>query len=46
MHSPSFQVSGVEVPKLRACCSQLANVMVAVCGPEFTLGSATYLMAR
>ena len=48
MHTLSLcvQVSGADVPSMGAYCARLANALVAVSGPEFTLGSAQYRMGR
>ncbi len=40
------QSSGFEIPALRPACARLANSMVGVLGPEFTLGSSYYRMAK
>ena len=41
-----FQVSSYEHPGLKPAAARLANSMVAVLGPEFTLGSVAYRMTR
>ncbi|GAX74410.1 hypothetical protein CEUSTIGMA_g1858.t1 [Chlamydomonas eustigma] len=41
-----LMVSGVDSPGMNMFCARLANALVAVAGPEFSLGSAQYRMGR
>lgn len=40
------QVSSYEATGLRPMCARLANAMVGVLGPEFSLGSSHYAAAK
>ena len=42
----TLQVSGADVSGMGLYCARLANALVAVAGPEFTLGSTQYRIGR